>query len=197
MHLCIVDCIPAQKEIWFIGDSTLREFFRSFIAIRNQAQLKDRPKPYTFDYYNIICKTADVGNYTKNTLGRMLNALIDALNTRVQIPRMVVIIPDWDLIKNFKHVEFGTTYMAGRSIAWLSNEIEKLFEIRKDQYLSRRKESVAAFEPKIIWVKMLHRPAKCLEMKFCRKFNESLNDTLALYKDTYVMDLSIPDTKFD
>ena len=165
--------------------------------MKRQSEVTGKSAPYLYEYYNVVCATPHNGTNIRNALARILNSIVELLNNRAQIPRMIIVIPDWDLVRNMNHFDSGATYMAERSMHWICNEIDKIFEICKDEYMHRKKGALIAGEPKIIWVKMLYRPNPSDCIKIRHKFNNALNDTLLLHKHTYLADVAVPTSNFD
>ena len=140
-------------------------------AVRAGKQL-----PFIYDHYNIQCKVPDIASKMRNSLGRMVNCLIEALNEKDRIPRLIILIPDWDIVKDINHYKFGISFMLGRSMNGLCQEFEKLLEIKVEELYKRKKGAIVAGEPKFIWVKMVKRPVKTEEMRTRHKFNDAMND---------------------
>ena len=113
------------------------------------------------------------------------------LNEYVHLPRMVIIVPDADLLRFFNHYTFGITEIAEHCINWLIVTMERGIEARKDALRRRRQGAVNPNEPKVIWIKMLNRVNGTSKMmKFRHKFNDALEQMLANRKCHYIMDVS-------
>ena len=72
---------------------------------------------------------------------------------------------------------------------WIVDNVSPIVETRKTDLQIKRAGAVAYSEPRIIWIKMLHRPEKEKLMQLRKKFNEILEETLASHRYTYIMDL--------
>ena len=189
--------VPAMRDVWFIGDDFLRTNFRSFMALETQAILQGRQKRYTFDYYNAVCETSVKNSFNRNAASRVINCLIEMFNTRARLPKTIVVILDADIIENFREYEFGVTYMSGRAIDWMSNEIERLIHIRKQDYLMKKKGALMADEPKVLFIKMLQRPHPTPQILVRGKFNRAMNDTLLYFHNMFIAEVRVNQNNFD
>ena len=153
--------------------------------------------PYLFDYYNVVGKAMTDSFSTRNGLARIINPLVDALNSAVRLPRFVIVIPDWDILRDMKLMRFGVSYMSGCSLNWLCQQMDTLFTARKQDLFDKRRGSVLDYEPLFVWVQIIQRPGRCDEMKVRGKFNIALNNTLLYYKNHYIVDIKVDQSLFD
>ena len=98
-HFClIVENLRAEKDVWLIGDIMLRKIFHALPALRNEARVTNTDKPYLYKYYNILEYFPANSSISHNYLLRLVNSLTEALNKNKQLPRMIVLMPDSDLL---------------------------------------------------------------------------------------------------
>ena len=133
----------------------------------------------------------------RNTLARLINPIIDELNEAIRMPKYVIMVPDWDILRGMKNLDFGVTYMSGRSIVWLCSELEKLFDARRQDLYAKTKGSILSDEPYIIWVKAIKRPRRCDAMAVRHKFNDAMNNTIAHYRNNHIMNVRVDQNLFD
>ena len=127
---------------------------------------------------------------------RLLNALIHALNEphfvndnkalddqhqnfkqAPFLPRFIIVIPDWDLVKHIGHYKYGISLITGRILHWLILEMNEMVEIRRDNLKRSKEGATVATEPKFVWVKMINRVG-CYDraLSVRNKFNTILED---------------------
>ena len=82
----------------------------------------------------------------RSTLGRMLNNFAMAIEKWTLLPKVVVIIPDNDLIN---YVKKSSSYVYGTLIHWLAAEFNKMVDIQKDRL---PKKAVKKENPTFIWI---------------------------------------------
>ena len=84
-----------------------------------------------YEFYNInflIESPLTLGN----PLSHILNQLIKELNKEIALPRFVIVIPDWDILKMINHFGYGVSGMIGKTLNWLIIEMQKSIKGRKD-----------------------------------------------------------------
>ena len=153
------------------------------------------PMPYLHDYYNISFYMAKQSSLIKNVLTRMFNSLAEALNLNQganQLLRIILVIPDSDILKFVNHYTYGVSVITGRCLSWLINNFEREIEAKKEQLRKKKPGSVSQNEPKIIWVKMLDTPNTTYsDLMACRKkFNSILEEILAQKKNHFIIDIN-------
>ena len=69
------------------------------------------------------------------------------------------------------------------------NQIDRAIEIGKDHLQSKNMGSIAANEPRIVWIKGLGQLLSADEARIKFKFNSELEEILATKKQHYIMDV--------
>ena len=183
----------AQKDLWLIGDTFIDSIYYILQDMKVQAKDGKRPMPYIYEYYNISCWNANQLSPIKNTLARILNSIIDAMNdenNKTRMSRYIVIIPNRDILK-FINFQFGISQVIGNCLNWLLTNIIHEVEARKDLMHRKKPGSLSASEPKFMWVKMLHRPNKHSQLLAVHsKFNTILEELLVNRKNHYIIDVT-------
>ena len=142
--------------------------------------------PYLLQYYNIynLYKTSSSG--LCRAAARILNSLIDQLNKENRLPRFLVVIIDKDLVSDLNVFDGYAAQMVSDYTNWLVKQINTTVTRKKSELLDKCPGTVFSGDPKIIFVRMLHRyerytPGCRLKLLhgLRSKFNESLNSAAA------------------
>ena len=116
---------------------------------------------------------------TKNAVVRLLNVFIKALSEAKRIPKTVIFIPDWDILKYLNFYEEGARFMTSRIITWICTNISRAIQSKKDIFMHRKPGSVSDSEPQLMWVKMINRHGEFDRALTARpRFNRALEETL-------------------
>ena len=185
----IVDNITAAKDVWFIGDKALHDIFYVLPAIRHDARISKAAPPYLYNQYNVTALTM-TNSMVTNVLDRFLCCFIEGLNKH-RLPRILCFYPGTDIVFGLskKNVP-GVSKMIGKAIEWLTLTFEQLLEIKKEDIFSKRRGALHPGEPKLIWVKAIHKPTYSTDQNTLRvKFNDILEETLVSRKASYIIDL--------
>ena len=117
--------------------------------------------------------------------------MVKALNDAKKLPRFVVVIPDWDILKYADHNTYGIDKVLNRVLIWMLMNMSRAVDMRKDQLYRVKHGAVTAAEPKFIWVKMLQRmPSSDKVLMVRSKFNWMLETLLVDRKHHYVIDIN-------
>ena len=175
--------MKSLEDCWIIGDHFLRETFSMFSAMAASAKTRGRPRPYLFDYFNVI-HAFSRGNGVRSTIARIRNALVEMVNERDHLPKFLIVVADKDIVTYINHVNFGVSLRIQRCIDWLINNIERIITTRQEDIRSKRPGGVRLIPTQVVWVKMLARPIEAgrsynnvLSLK--SKFNFILEESLA------------------
>ena len=79
------------KATWIIGDEFLFKTFPTFSAMRDQAEGKESPMLYLFDFYKVTEFERSSTN-TRNVLTRIFGVFADAMNTNILLPHFILVI---------------------------------------------------------------------------------------------------------
>ena len=159
--------------------------------MKTQARANKNQIPYVFDYYNVACFTTSPNSAIRNVLSRIVNSMIKALNDTLKMPRIIIVIPDWDILKFVDKTQygFGTKTMVESALTWIVEQMERAIDAKKDNLRRRRPGSIISNEPKVIWVKMLSRlNMRDNTLAFRATFNKALESTLAAKLNHYIID---------
>ena len=182
--------IKALRDVWLIGDNTIRELHPVLQQMESDAFHKRKRKPYLHELYNVKFWYPDIMNYERTAIARITNSLIQGLNTSAYLPRYLIVIPDRDIIDSTKFFNFGSGHIIEENIRWLIREVKRLLLARRENLKNVRPGALApSMEPRIIWVAMSKRPIyedERLKQIFVlrKKFNEIL--AMELFAERYM-----------
>ena len=92
---------------------------------------------------------------------RVYNALVEALNEKVRLPKYILIILDKDAIEGvmYRIFDCGFKVVFREAIEWLIRNIEKALAMRKEDLRNKKPCALStSAEPRLIWVTFLIRP---------------------------------------
>ena len=119
-------------------------------------------------------------------IARICNSIVEGLNSRPRLPRLIIVVPDSDIIADINEYEFGTPREIRLNLRWLIRQIDMVIRRRKLEILEKKPGAVYDSDPKIIYVKMVKRskfyPQSSKIAKICTmraKFNNELNEVVA------------------
>ena len=167
--------------------------------IKTEAKIKKKQLPYIYEYFNISCFTPNPQSFMKNVLTKLVNCVIKALNDTNKLPRIILIVPDSDLLRYIDYDDHGIKEVTKGAVEWITTQIVRAVDAKKDFLMRRKPGAVIASEPKIIWVKMIDRVNGRSSLLALRsKYNEAMEDVLSNNKNHYVMDINaeIADTTY-
>ena len=133
--------------------------------------MKNNFDTFLYTRYNL-----DLGS---NVISRIRNALVDALNERLKLPKIILVVVDDDMIIDTKHPKSGISLILGKNLEYLLGEMFRLITTRKDQVAQKCKK---AKEPQIIWIKAPNH-INLYDGTNRKKFNNCLEASLPFYTD--------------
>ena len=155
----LFSAVEAIFDAWMLGDNFLRSSFGELQTLHENAKTDDSAvSPYLFEFYNVkqLQNLASVG--VKSVMARILNALMEAVNTRPRLPRFLVVILNTDLMAEFDLS--GETKLAkdfSKVLHYLAKQIN-IFLRHKRLLISEKKPgAVFGDHPVVIFVKVLRR----------------------------------------
>ena len=168
------------------------------IATKNQAVVDKVSKPYIFEYYNVTPFYKSSASFTRSTLARLHNKVLEGLNDpETLLPKYILMLPDKDLIEQASHAGFGCKGIFKRILFWLASNINRAMEIRIDELRQKRAGSLHHI-PKFVWVKMLVRPFisqthKGFVFAQCHTFNMILSSTVNKFNNMVIIQFDLLD----
>ena len=184
----------AIKECWFVGDQFINQIYYMLPAQNTQNRLAKKNPMFVFDNYTVRSYSSHPLKPTKimQPAARLVNVVIHGLNeNRDHLPAIIIMVPDWDLLKNLSKITFGITIVMEIVIGWVVKAINKAVQTRKDDLTKQKQGTIVYNEPKFLWIKMVDRHGvidRTLALR--HKFNKVLEETLAKHYDHYIADIS-------
>ena len=123
--------MKALKDLLVTGDIFVHEIHHALPAMNTTVKMKKIDAPYIYDQYNIRCFTSNLLSNTHSVPARLVNCLIKALNEDDKIPRIITIIPDWNLLQYINFYSFGIQKIIGKVLKWMIKNIDNAVEGKK------------------------------------------------------------------
>ena len=86
--------------MWLIRDEFFSKIYDSLKEWRRRTRAAKSKQPYLYDYYNVFGYYMLRSSGNRRAIGRVLNSLIVGLNTRHQLPRLIILMLDKDVIED-------------------------------------------------------------------------------------------------
>ena len=146
IHLFTV-MVKGIENIWILGD----EFaYTSFHQYYKENKHQGRPMTYAFEKYEIVEHLTTKFSNERSTLGRIRNNLVAAVNKYPCMPKLIVIVLDYDVLKQVHSKnELTNTVQIGRMTEWLAREFSRVVESYKDNLPSKAKNDTW---PHLLWI---------------------------------------------
>ena len=180
--------MQAVHDIWFLGDVFLVDVASSLQALMQTSSRKSKNSDislYIQEFFDVKTLFKGVAS-SKNALARIINALIEALNTKdVRLLRYLVVVLDKDIINEIYNFDDDSQKIISNITFWLSKQISVILK-RKHVDLLDKKPGSANYHTTVIYVRMLCQIGSFFEQsrisRICglrAKFNDALNDAVA------------------
>ena len=145
------DDVTAIKSVWLLGENFLKEAFQSFRAMNTRKAHEEHTAPYLFQHYNVLPWHPPQWSQTLAFLAKVLNSLINGLNSETYLPRYLLIILDKDLVASTELYDFGISRALEDTIKWLLINVNNAIEIRKQALIKKHPGAVStSSEPRLI-----------------------------------------------
>ena len=175
----VPDQIEGLHDLWPVGDNFVATMYREHF-------IKRRISWYMWDNFEfgVFCKSRFCSNNT-NILSRLRNSVIQAINARVKLPKIMVILIERDFIEALqmdgKYVTISAS-LYGTWVEWLAQEIAMAFKTQHDALPVKAKCSQG--ETIIYWSAVPSHKNYSFELRAqIAKFNNCLESVLKLYNN--------------
>ena len=129
--------------------------------------------------------TKNFSNLNPSLMGRLRNSLVNGIKDQKTLPKMVVIIPDQDIIDMFLHKNDISSYTWGKIIYWLMSEYNKIIQSYKEFLPEKAKRKN---HPQFVWIEPpQHRNFRNNNLR--EKFSNCLRTMAKLCDNTSVLAL--------
>ena len=165
-------------------------------SMKTDALTKKKPIPYIFEYYNVFGYYANPLSQTRGVMARMFQALAEGLNSTMRLPKFILVIPDINFTRSTLRHNYGMTIIFEDCIIYFAKQLECYIHTRQEDLKSKRLGAVS-FKTRLIWLKMIDRPAipnhpdenrqKCLSGR--GKFNKCLDQLVGTCSGHHIMSI--------
>ena len=123
----------------------------------------------------------------KVATGRVINSLIEMVNTKKHLPKYLVVTLDKDIVNDLDVFQENAPRSVQDLTSWVVRQIDMVIRHRRQDILEKRPGALPDnYQTKVIYVKMLRRIGRFHENSrmagVCNlraKFNDALNDAVA------------------
>ena len=190
-----------------MGDIFINKIFYALPEANQNKYKSDKVQLYLYDYYNVQCFVSNPLTKLKELPARVVNSLIHALNDNSDeedkksdikekkfapfLPRFILIVPDWDIVKHIGHYQYGVSIITEKLLKWIIMQMERAIAVRKEDLARTKAGATLPNDPKMIWVAMVDRVG-CFDcaLSVRNKFNSVLETILADHKHHYIIDIN-------
>ena len=153
-------------------------------------------KPYLYQFFNVSSFVTNPLSLIENKLARMINALMSVLNQNNKLPRLLIMIPESDLLEQLDFINSGKAIMIGMCFDYLINNIMKAIQAKKESLWQARPGAVTANEPKVLWISLINRKGDVSDdySSVVRITNEIIEEALTKHRNNFWLSL---DNVFD
>ena len=121
-----------------------------------------------------------------NILNRIVNLLIQAINTHVLLPKAVIIVLDDDMLDELNHYKSGITRSIGEMIEWIFIQIHRIVTAHKEQLPSKSRKFKY---PTILWCLIPCHKVYNHYNEYKSIFNKAIIDTVKLFREMSYLEL--------
>ena len=169
------------ESIWFCGDDFGHQTFNDYCLNR-----MDDFHGYAKDNFEVIGFMSDSATSDDLTLiSRLRNILVEAITKQVLLPKIIVFVPDDDIIVFLNYVEYGISKCLGRIVDWIMREHNRIIESYKE-YLPLKAKKYSY--PQLIWIKALTHDNFNNNLML-QKFNYALSTQAQNHEHTWALQL--------
>ena len=116
-----------MDKIWIFRDIFILNTFNRYFHLQPEGEF------YMKKHFQVSSFMSDKSNsLDTNMLSRYQNLLVGVITEQVILPKVIVIVPDDDLINYVNHPKPGLAKILGKVINWLMREYEKILQVQKD-----------------------------------------------------------------
>ena len=164
-----------------VGDAFLGEIADELYKLRRTAIDKHKEQPYLFQTYNVKTFMPE----SSTGINRILTAFITALNENHHLPKLVLVVPDADILLNMPKRMMTSSMFIGALLHYIIKQMDVAIERRLNDLHQKRPGSIqTTWKTKFIWVRMLKHPVQSLDDNLEKvfslrgKFNSILEERL-------------------
>ena len=156
-----------------------------------EAKFEKTDNLYIHEQYNVTTFTPNPNSLLRDVMAKMVNVLIKALNDTLKLPRLIVVIPDCNILEFVKKDDEGIKIVSSGAVNWIIKQMIRAIDSKKDHLRRLKPGAITAGEPKFVWIKMMNRVNGHYPLSQYRDiYNNELEKMLAAREEHFVMDLS-------
>ena len=173
--------VTGYDSVWFFGDDFGCQTFYEYYF-----DWQDNFKGYAKEHFEVIGFINDLrDNEDRSIISQFHNTLVHALEEKPLLPKIIVIVPDDDIINFLNFAEYGVSKCLGRVIDWIMREHIRIIDIYKEFLPARAKRSTY---PQILWIDVpTHDGFKNNLMR--QKYNYAVNTAAQFHENTWTLQL--------
>ena len=126
LRLCIVGPFKGYDNIWIVGDKFVENTFNQSVMQKEGLQFHIK------DNYNVK-EFSSMRFHDGNVLSRIYNDVIKGINTKVLLPKLIVIVLDCDIIKNISYDTFSLSCIYTICMDYLIKSLHHAIKEHKNQ----------------------------------------------------------------
>ena len=167
-----------MEKIIIVGDNFVRRTAKShFLRLKDSYSQR----------FEIDIATGDVFSSNEYITSRMTNALIEKLNVCINLPKLIVFIPENDFIQEIEYKGWGVTEYYGKYLEEIINETNKLIMEFLSELPSKSKRDGW---PKVVWIlPTLHKNYSPQDRELRIKFTETIENIAQHHKNVWSVKL--------
>ena len=161
--------VPGYEQIWLLGDEFLTRAAGHFF------DGSDDHTCFMKREFDVKWFAGNTLHNNHSTLARICNQLCEAVEKHQLFPKLVIIIPDTDILQSIKVTGYGISEALRHLVHWMATEFNKIVEIHKDRLTNKSKKKNY---PSFMWIPPpLHANFEdnTLRNKFAKSIKSSLH----------------------
>ena len=184
MYSILVGFTRGYEKAWFLSDDFGHSSFEEFYFQRDMAHYTG----YVWHHFEVSgFMTNSARSIDSNIISRMRSMLVGAIRDQKLFPKVIVMVPDMDIVNYLLQRNATSSYVMGKTLYWLMNEFRKIISGYKDQLPPKAKK---ATYPHIIWIQApCHNSFPKAYKDLRQKFNLCLSKIRKLHLNTSVLEL--------
>ena len=176
----IADDIKGIAKVWILGDNFLAETYRKFFKKNNSSEF------YLKQQFEVVpfC-SSKYSERNSNTLSRIVNSFMQALNSKFHLPQYIVVLLDDDLIEQLQYRKIGAASLLGPWIEYLADLINSSLQTRREQLLPKAR---LPDKTQVYWVELVnHENFDYINQQICEVFGQCIEANCKLYDNMRIL----------
>ena len=180
--LYVLGKIRGIDKLWFLGDVFVLNTYSRYCHQQPEEEF------YIKRNFEVSAYMSNKNNsLDQNMVSRYRNLLVGILAEQIILPKLLVVVPDDDLITYVNHQTAGLTKILDRVINWLMKEYSHIIDAQKDYLPVKAKRNHLL---QIVWIEAPHHDNFMdIDNEMRAKFNACLRTIGKLYDNVSVLEL--------